>query len=168
MRIPFRVVSSRYREKKINSLSPRELTVRHAVGKAVNAAVGKKSGLVLGADTLVYCGRKILGKPRTRAQAIRMIASISGRRHFVFTGLALLDLKTGSLWTGCEKTKVHVKRLSRKDILDYISQVHPFDKAGGYAIQMGPKIVKKIDGSYSNVVGLPVEMLKRMLRKIGR
>ena len=97
-----------------------------------------------------------------------MLRLISGKSHFVYSGIALLDLKTGRLITGCEKTKVTVQKLSEPQILEYIRRVHPYDKAGAYGIQAKPKIVKKIKGSYTNVVGLPVELLLRMLKVLKR
>ena len=165
MRIPFKQVRSRYRERMVPGVSPRKLTVLHAAGKAKAAVLPQAARWVLGADTLVYCQRRILGKPRTKEEAVRMLSRLSGRPHFVYTGVALLDRQSGKIKTGCAKTKVTFKRLTKEGILEYLESMNPYDKAGGYAIQEGPKIVKKIDGSRTNVIGLPVELLTKILRK---
>ena len=95
-----------------------------------------------------------------------MLKLLTGRTHFVYTGLALLRLPENKILTDYVKTKVTFKRLSAREIETYLSQVDPFDKAGAYAIQEGPRIVKKIEGSYSNVVGLPREQVRKLLRRV--
>ena len=161
--IPFRIVSSRYQERRIPGMAATKLALIHAKGKAVKAVVSKKARWILGADTLVALRGKILGKPQTKREALGMLRLLSGRPHWVVTALALLDRKTGKIKTGVARTKVIFKKLSGERIRNYLEAVDPFDKAGGYAIQEGPRIVKKIQGSYTNVVGLPVELLKEML-----
>ena len=165
MEIPFRVVKSSYHEKFVRK-APRRLVMDHAIGKAKKAKTPAKTGWVLGADTIVYCKGKVLGKPKTIPEAHKMLRRISGRVHEVYTGMALCDLKTGRLLSGCEKTKVFIKKLSAAQIQNYCRKVPPLDKAGAYAIQMRPKIVRKIQGSYSNVVGLPKRLLRKMIREI--
>ena len=95
-----------------------------------------------------------------------MMQILSGRTHLVYTGLVLYDCRAKNFLEGVSRTKVYFKKLSRQDIEEYLKSIHPYDKAGSYAIQEGPRVVRKIEGSYSNVVGLPVELLKEMLRKI--
>lgn len=158
----FRVAGSSYHEKH-KKRAPSKLVLEHAVGKALGASVKVSKGLVVGADTLVYARGKVLGKPKTQAQAVAMLKLISGRAHSVYTGVAVRDLASGKMKTGFCKTKVFVKKLSPKEMVSYIKKVNSYDKAGAYAIQMKPKIVTKIQGSYSNVVGLPEELLKNML-----
>ncbi|MBI3317234.1 MAG: septum formation protein Maf [Candidatus Omnitrophica bacterium] len=162
--LPFRVISSSYKERRIRGLRPHELVIRHAVSKAKKANSNKKAW-ILGADTLVFRGKKILGKPKTIVEARKMLALLSGKVHDVYTGLALYHPAQKKLITGFSRTRVQFKKLTSKDIKNYMRQVNPFDKAGAYAIQEGPKIVKKMRGSYSNVIGLPVELLKKMLNK---
>ncbi len=93
-----------------------------------------------------------------------MLSLLSGRLHHVYTGVAMLDRKAGKVRTAVSKTGVYVERLSRERMLQYVSRVNPFDKAGAYAIQERPKIVSRIRGSYSNVIGLPVEIVRKMLK----
>ncbi len=163
MGISFRVIPSSYHEKKIPGLSPALLVRKHAEGKVRKISAPKKYP-VLGADTVVVLKGKIMGKPKSQKEALKMLRALSGRRHFVYTGIALRNPETGKIKTAFEKTAVEFKKLAEKDILNYLDAVHVLDKAGAYAIQEGPKIVKKIKGSYSNVVGLPVELLKRLIR----
>ncbi len=93
-----------------------------------------------------------------------MLMSLSGTTHTVYTGLALFNLKTRKWKTTCVKSKVTMRKFSKEFVLEYFSKVNPLDKAGAYAIQEhGDKLVKKIKGSYSNVVGLPIEKFKNLL-----
>ncbi len=163
MKIPFRVVKSTYREEHHSHLHPRALVVRHAVGKARLAVLPKTARFVLGADTLVYAQKKILGKPKTEKEALKMLSLISGKTHHVYTGVALWDRKTLKIEKAVSKTKVYVKKLSKKEARAYIREVNSLDKAGAYAIQMKPKIVTKIEGSRSNVIGLPEEVVRKIL-----
>lgn len=142
------------------------MCVRHAVGKARRARLPGGARLVLGGDTIVWhCGRG-LGKPRNRGEALRILRGLSGKKHAVYTGLAVLDKKTGRMVTGHSKTEVWMKAVSDAWLERYVDAIHPFDKAGAYAIQMPMKIVRKIRGSYSNVVGLPKELLRKMLKEL--
>ena len=164
MKVPFRVVKSRYREEHHSHLSPRSLVLRHAAGKA-RQAIGVPGGQwTLGADTLVYCRGKILGKPKTEKEALGMLSLLSGKAHDVYTGVALWDRSTGKIKQAVSKTRVFVKKLSEKEMRKYIHKINSFDKAGAYAIQMRPKIVTKIKGSYSNVIGLPEEAVRKLLQ----
>ncbi|MBI1870442.1 MAG: septum formation protein Maf [Chlamydiae bacterium] len=166
MKIPFQVVSSSYHEKIFKGIEPEELVLRHALGKARKAEVPKSAQWILGADTMVFCRGKALGKPRHLKEALKMMKALSGQRHEVWTGVVLWDRISDRLLTGCAQTYVWIKNLTEARILYYFNCVNPLDKAGAYAIQEGPKIVERINGSYSNVVGLPKELLNKMLRSI--
>ncbi len=96
-----------------------------------------------------------------------MLRGLAGKKHAVYTGLALWDRQTGRLFTGYSKTDVWMKPVGDAWLQKYIDTIHPFDKAGAYAIQGRPRIVSRILGSYSNVVGLPKELLRKMLKEIG-
>ena len=170
MGIPFRVVRSRYVENALGNVpkcKPRELVLRHAIEKARQAKLPKRARYVLGADTVVWIGGHALGKPRSKTEAIRMLRMISGRKHQVFSAMALWDRKKNQMWAGCERTDVWVKSLGLKEIQRYLLQIHAYDKAGAYAIQCRPKIVKKIRGSYSNVVGFPRQLFRKILGQAG-
>jgi septum formation protein len=164
--IPFRVAASSYHEKRIPGASPEELVLKHALGKAVQARVPNKKRWILGADTIVYCKRKILGKPKSMKDAFKMIQMLSGKGHEVYTGMVLLQPSSGEIYSGLAVTKVFFKKLKAQNIREYFQTMNPLDKAGAYAIQEGAAVVKKIEGSYTNVVGLPAELLQHMLKNI--
>ena len=166
-KVPFKVVSSTYRERWCRKTAPEVLCVRHAVGKARKSILPKAARFILGGDTIVWHHGRGLGKPRSRAEALRMLRGLAGKKHAVYTGLAIWDRKTGCLLTGCAKTDVWMKSVGEAWLQKYVDTIHPFDKAGAYAIQVRDKIVRKIQGSYSNVVGLPKELLRKMLKEIG-
>jgi septum formation protein len=142
---------------------------RHALGNAV----------IIAADTVVVIGRRILGKPRSRADARRMLRLLSGRKHRVLTGIAVLRLEaadatrgrrrfTASLRCEVESTAVWFARLSRREIKDYVASGEPMDKAGAYAIQgRAGRFITRIEGCYFNVVGLPLARLCRTLSAMG-
>jgi len=165
MELIFCVVKSSYQEKKIRGAGPRKLTVVHAVGKVQQAQVTPGARFILGADTVVVFGKKIFTKPKNKKQAFKMLSQLSGKWHSVFTGVALLDRQTNKIRKACVCTKVLFRELSSTQILKYMKRVNPLDKAGGYAIQKKPRIVEKISGSYTNVVGLPVETFREMLKE---
>ncbi len=166
MKLRFRVVRSRYRERGGDHASPHELSVRHALGKARQAVLPAAARFVLGGDTIVWSHGCHLGKPRNRAAALKTLRSLAGKKHMVVTGLALWDRRTGRSILGCSTTEVWIKPWTKSTLEQYIRKVHPYDKAGAYAIQEEPKIVKKIRGSYSNVVGLPKELLRKILHQM--
>ena len=154
----FQIVPSDAAEIIDKQLSPLELCQLNAHRKARAVARKIPDALVLGADTLVFVGGETLGKPANLAEAERMLASLQGKTHQVVTGVSLIHLR------GCRErlfavsTDVTFHPLTAGQIKDYISRVNPLDKAGAYAIQEhGDKIVAEISGSFTNVVGLPVE-----------
>ena len=121
--------------------------------------------LIIGCDTVVCCDDNILGKPRDNADAKRMLNLLSGREHSVISGLTLLY--NGQKLTSFEETKVFFDSLNEKEIEDYIASGEPRDKAGAYGIQgLASKFIGRIEGCYFNVVGLPVNLLYRMLKQI--
>jgi septum formation protein len=138
---------------------------RVARAKAVEVAARHPDALILGADTVVILEELIFGKPVDRADARRMLESLSGRAHQVVTALALVD-PTGTDEDLAVSTSVTFRALSSAEIDAYVDGGEPFDKAGAYAIQGGAKeFVIAVDGSYSNVVGLPLEEVREMLRR---
>lgn len=130
--------------------------------------VKEKEILILAADTVVSLDGKILGKPLTKVEARDFLTRLSGREHDVKTAVALWSSRDQKWNRFCETTRVFFKKLSATDIEKYISTDEPYDKAGGYGIQgQAQGFVEKIVGSYSNVVGLPMERLKQVLRENG-
>ena len=120
--------------------------------------------LVLGADTEVTLNGRVFGKPRDLADAARMLADLEGREHQVITGVCLIHLRGHRQRMFAASTDVHFRPLNAAQIHAYLSAVNPLDKAGAYAIQeRGEEIIQGINGSRSNVVGLPLERLKAEL-----
>jgi septum formation protein len=129
-------------------------------------AVAKKhpDALVLGADTLVYLGTNLLGKPASLEEAYQMLEQLQGQTHQVVTAICLMNLRNHRQTIFAETTDVTFRPLDAVQIQRYLVQINPLDKAGAYAIQdQGDLIVEKISGSYTNVVGLPVEQLREQL-----
>ncbi|MBI3875022.1 MAG: septum formation protein Maf [Verrucomicrobia bacterium] len=164
MGLDFAVVPSAAEEAHHEQLTARELCLLNAYRKARAVAKQHPAALVLGADTLVYLGTRLFGKPATRAEASRMLESLSGRTHQVVTGVCLTHLAGHRCEIFADQTAVTFRRLTDAVIKEYLASVNPLDKAGAYAIQeKGELIIKDIAGSHTNVVGLPMEELKTAL-----
>ena len=147
---------------------PEGVVLENARRKACDVAGRFPSSWVLGSETVVALGKTIYGKPRSMSEAESMLVALQGREHQVYTGMCLIHsgLNKGKRW--CEETKVAFRPLDREQIKDYLSRIDPMDKAGSYAIQEeGERIVGRIEGSLSNVVGLPLESLERELEAFG-
>ena len=147
-----------------DQLSPYELCQLNAHRKARAVAKKDPDALVLGADTLVFLDREIFGKPGTAAEAEQMLARLQGRTHQVVTGVSLMHLRAGRERIFAVATDVLFQPLNAAQIRHYLAKIKPLDKAGAYAIQdHGELIISEIAGSYSNVVGLPMERLRHEL-----
>ncbi len=170
--VRFRVITSD-REEKMSGSDP-EHTVRELSEMKASdvydriSAEEKGDFVVIGADTVVACDECILGKPGDRKRAYEMIKMISGREHFVYTGVCLTGRKDGREFKTvfAEKTAVFVSKMSDEEINAYIDTGEPFDKAGGYAIQgLFAPYVERIEGDYYNVVGFPLSGTFREMKK---
>jgi septum formation protein len=158
LRPEFQVVPSDATEIFDDQLSSRELCQLNAHRKAHAVAKKIPDALVLGADTLVFLEGEILGKPANLSEAERMLASLQGKTHQVVTGVSLIHLRGHRERLFAVSTDVTFRTLTAGQIAEYLSKMNPLDKAGAYAIQEhGDLIVSEISGSFSNVVGLPVE-----------
>ena len=167
--VPFVVKVSRVREHNKIKTSCSALVQKNALLKARDVAASVKSGIVIGADTLVYGGRKrIIGKPRDLKDAKRILRVLFAKPHWVYTGVAVIDSATGKTLVGYEKTKVFMVPLTDMEINRYHSKISPLDKAGGFDIEGGGSVfIHRIEGCYSNVIGLPIAKLAGMLKKMG-
>ena len=165
---PFSVVRSTYRETIRRNESPSRNAIRNATGKALGAALPRRApGIVIGADSFLYFQGRILGKPRDLAHARRMLRALSGRGHWVYTGLCLYHPATGRRRAGYAKTKVTFKPLSDETIARLFRRASPLDKAGAYALQADRgDLIQRIEGSRTNVIGLPLELLRRELGRM--
>ena len=164
LKLEFKVLPSDALEVAHEYLSPLELCQLNAHHKARTVAKKIPDALVLGADTLVFLKDEPLGKPQDLAEARQMLMRLQGRTHQVVTGVSLIHLRSYRERIFAVSTDVTFHPLDPGQIADYLNQINPLDKAGAYAIQEhGEKIVAEIFGSYSNVVGLPLEQLREEL-----
>jgi len=169
----FRVIPSHVPERIRKKESPASNAKRIALDKANEVASRVKRGIVIGADTVVVLDPHVLGKPKTAADARRMLRLLSGREHVVYTGFALVDARTGKKRSGAVSTKVRFRPLSTEEVAEYVRSGSPMDKAGAYGIQddFGAVFVDKVNGCFYNVVGFPLSRFfiewKRLLSDIG-
>jgi len=155
--LSFTVIPPDFDESSIAPTDPSQYVRNLAEAKARDVAVRYPRSWVIGADTIVLIGSTILGKPASITEARSMLKHLSGKTHQVLTGYAILCLAKERSFSETVQTAVCFKELTAKEIEWYIHSEEPFDKAGAYAIQgLGTFIVKSINGSYTNVVGLPV------------
>ena len=166
----FEILPSAFDESGVEISAPHFLVEKLAKGKSEEVALRKENDgkIVIGSDTVVAYGAEILGKPKDEKDAERMLKLLSGKKHSVFTGVCFTLARGGKIVaqkSGVAETGVYFNRLTEAFIRDYVKTDSPMDKAGGYGIQDGG-LVEKIDGSYSCVVGLPVELVKDMWKEI--
>ncbi|WP_059171284.1 nucleoside triphosphate pyrophosphatase [Bacillus sp. FJAT-27445] len=166
LRLKFKIYSSDVDESFEPGTSPEEIVMGLAERKAKAVFAGHPDDFVIGSDTIVVCDGAILGKPSGREEAIRMLKLLSGRTHQVFTGVAIIS--PGNEVRFYERTEVHFWELTDGEIEYYAESGEPYDKAGGYGIQgLGSMLVKRIEGDYFAVMGLPVSRLVRELGESG-
>jgi septum formation protein len=160
----FKVVVPVVSELQPAHLSPHEICQVNAYRKAWAVAKHHPDAVIIGADTLVFLDMKVYGKPSSMAEAVQMLEELQGRIHHVVSGVCLIHLRRHRQHVFADSTAVRFKPLSPEGIADYLKVVNPLDKAGAYGIQEhGTRIVESIDGSYSNVVGIPMERLRHAL-----
>ena len=165
--LEFEVCPSQVHENFCLNLSPEAFTEHWAKEKAMDVAKSNPQSLVVAADTIVVLDRKILGKPKNKKDSYRMLKSLSGRTHKVITGMHFSSGKYNIDRTINEQTRVLFNTLSDSDIFYYIDNYRPFDKAGSYGIQDWFSVqVKKVDGCYFNVMGLPLASFYKEYRQI--
>jgi septum formation protein len=166
--IAHKVIPSNAVEYMTISKLPEQVGMINARIKADAVAKKLKSGYVIGADTVVLLGKKIIGKPKDAGHAKKMLKEMSGKTISVYTGLCVIDAKKGNIISDYEKSLVTVKKLKSSDIPKYFKLLGPYDKAGGFSIEgVGSFIFDNIKGSYFNVLGLPTAKLQEMFKKLG-
>ncbi len=160
---PAEIIAPTINEAPLKNELPRDYVLRMATEKAATVGLRQPGQLILGADTIVACGRRILGKAEDAITARRFLKLLSGRRHRVYTAICL-QLPDGSARTKIVMTHVRFKRLSKTELEAYIASNEWEGKAGGYAIQgRAAAFIPSINGSYSNVVGLPLAETSSLL-----
>jgi septum formation protein len=166
LKVEFSVVVSKAEECDAVHFTPHEVCQLNAHRKARAVAKHHPDALVIGADTEVALGTEIFGKPEDKKGAEEMLLRLQARTHEVVTGVCLLQLRNHQERLFTVSTRVKFHPLTREQVQDYLEQINPLDKAGAYAIQEhGELLVEAIEGSLTNVVGLPVEALREELGK---
>ena len=172
MGLRFTITPSHIDESLLPHENPKDGAKRLALAKAHNVA-GKispssKPTFVLGADTLVVIGEQILGKPSSPNEATTFLKKLSGQTHRVITGYAIVQCPGTIICSDVNESLVTMKTLSDQEITRYVETGEPMDKAGAYAAQgLGARLIEKIEGLESNVIGLPMEILKPWFKKLG-
>ncbi len=168
MGLDFEVIPGGVVEDFFNTESPREHVIRLAEAKARDVASKYLDCWVVAADTIVCINGSVFGKPGCREEAVEMLRRLSGREHRVLTGFSVCHSGKGESDQEAVQTAVRMKPLTSAEIAWYVQTGEPFDKAGGYAIQgIGSFMIESIQGSYTNVVGLPLCELIQMLTRLG-
>lgn len=167
--IKFDVIPSDCDETIEENLSPYDVALNLAEKKATSVAFKvPNNSIVIAADTIVFKDGKIFGKPVDEKDAYNMLSSLSGDFHKVITGVCIIDNSNDKKYKSYEETLVYFKKLTDKEIIDYINTGEPLDKAGAYGIQRyGSLFVEKIEGCYFNVVGFPINKIYNALGDMG-
>jgi len=168
LRLSFTVIPPRLEEEGYLGGEPAGAVRLLALAKARSAAEGLEAGLVIGADTVVVLEEEVMGKPSGPEEAREMLRRLSGATHRVLTGVAVLNAADGEALVDHEETLVTFRRLRPEEIEAYVASGEPLDKAGAYGVQgLGAVLVRRIEGCYFNVVGLPLARLAEMLAHFG-
>ncbi len=164
----FKVLASRVKEERRPGSSYVSLVKRNALSKARDVARRVKNGVIIAADTIMVQDGKVFGKPKNLKDAYLMLKRLSSSPQWVYTGIAVIDKDKNKPKVDYEKTKVYMDKLSVREIKDYFKSVSPLDKAGSFDIQgKGAFFIRRIEGCFYNVVGLPLRKLYKMLKAIG-
>jgi septum formation protein len=166
--LKFTVEVSDYEENPIPGMSPSVFVETLSLGKAKAVAKNHNDAIIIGADTIVVLDNQILGKPKTKEDAMQMLKKLSGNTHAVFTGFTIIDTANKKTITNHVETKIRFKKLSKEEIAAYIETGEPMDKAGAYGVQdRGALFVEHIEGDYSSVMGLPILKIFEILKEFG-
>lgn len=150
------------------NLKPAELAIHMSKGKAEAVAAHHKNSVILAADSFAVFNEKVLGKPHTIEKAKEMLTALSGNYHSFITGFTLIDTDSGKKFSDSDETKVYFRKLTPEDIEGYLAKENALNNAGAYIIQsLGAVLVERIDGNYSNVMGLPVAKVAEALKDFG-
>lgn len=166
--IKYTVRASRAREETDQRKTPQVNALLNARAKAKKVADKCKDGFIIGADTIVLAGKRQLGKPKNERQAKEFLKLYSGKNIYVYTGLCVVDAKKKTEASGIEKSKIKVPKLSSKEIDRFVKLAVSHDKAGGFSIEgPGTLIFDNIQGSFYNILGLPMAKLNYLFKKLG-
>ncbi len=166
--IRFSIEESGYEEDMTLKLSPEKMVKKFALGKALAVARRHPGAVVIGADTVLICGGRVLGKPKTKKEATVMLKGWSGKTGRALTGLAIVDTQRGKRVVRVATTKIVFRKLSPSDIARYVATGEPMSGAGAFTImEGGASFVRRIEGDFYNIAGLPLALLIEELKKFG-
>lgn len=168
--LSFDVQASEFEEDLTQKVPPRRLAEELALGKALSVAPHHEDAVIIGADTFIVFGKKVLGKPGTYQNAAEMLRTLSGKKHLVLTGYAIVDTKSGKKKSGVVETSVWFRKLSPREIESYVRYGKPDPRglAGAYAIQAGgASFVTRVEGDFYAIVGLPLARILAELPAFG-
>jgi len=167
--LKFKVLPSAVKERRsVKGISYAQLVKLNALKKAEDAAARVKDGVIIAADTIMVQHQKIFGKPKDLKDALATLKAMSEKTQTVYTGVAVIEKKSGKVIVDYEKSRVYMDKLSDQEIRAYFKKVSPLDKAGSFDVQgKGAFFVRRIEGCFYNVVGLPLRKLYRMLKQFG-
>ena len=170
--LEFKVIPSGIQENMDQSLPPEKLVLNLAQAKARHVVAGLSDldgpTIVIAGDTIVFIDGKAMGQPSSAQEAKQMLGYLSGRCHKVYTGLAVISLPAGKMFSDYEVSSVYIRSLNSREIETYVGTGESMDKAGAYALQgIGAALVEKVEGCVTNIIGLPVPLLVQMLRSAG-
>lgn len=165
--LKFKILNIDLKEDFRDEEHPAKTVKRLATEKMEVAKLKIKNGIVITADTIVVLDHKIIGKPKNKSDAEQILKSLSNRTHYVYTGFAIYDSLTNKLIVDYQKTAVVFRKLSYSEIKDYVNMQGSLDKAGAYGIQdFGAVFIKKVNGCFYNVMGLPLEKVYSYLKSL--
>jgi septum formation protein len=165
----FIVIESNIQEKILEGENAESFCMRIAEEKARDVIKKHKGdisdkAIVIGADTVILFDNEIIGQPKDKNDAKKILEKLSGKKHEVITGIAIISVNENKIIKFTVKSTVWIKKLSDEEILEYINSDEPMDKAGAYAIQgLGKNLIEKFEGSYTNIIGLPIDELRQAL-----
>ncbi len=163
----FDVVPSSFKEEPFRHLSPKEMTLALSQGKARSVAMLHTDAIIIGADTVGVFENEIMGKPHTEENSIYMLKKLSNSVHSMLTGLTVINTKNKKEIVKSVETKIWFREIPHEEIIEYVKTGEGLKRAGAYAFQHnGYKFVYKIEGSISNIIGMPLEVLKEVLEEI--
>ena len=166
--IAHRVVISNVGEKMDHKMGARFNVLHNARIKAEKIAGRYRQGFIIGADTIVLLGKRLIGKPKTKKEAISLLNAFSAKTILVYTGLCVIDVKRRKSASGIDVSKIRHERLSHKKIDKFVNVAGPHDKAGGFSIEgPGAFVFDNIEGSFYNILGLPMMKLNQLFEKLG-
>ena len=166
--LKFVVDAGDYEEDMTLKVKPLELVKVLSLGKAESVVRRHKDAIIIGADTFIFYKNQVMGKPHTPEKARAMLRMLSGKVHSVITGYTIIDTKTHKSISRAYESKVTFKKMTPREIVAYVKTGEPLERGGGYAIQgLGSIFIKKIEGDFFGIMGLPIFALVQDLKKFG-